>query len=145
MIFFKQNIFKTDYILIKQPLKTNNNKKTALTFNPLCSGKELIFQCRKGKRRWFSPWVRKISWRMKYPIQYSCLENFMVRGAWQATDGSIGLQRGAGQDWATECMCTHTYTHTHTHTHTLQQGQAVSYQWLFLLLGTNPWLHNLQL
>ena len=27
------------------------------------SGKELTFQCRRGKRLRFDPWVRKILWR----------------------------------------------------------------------------------
>ena len=44
------------------------------------------------------------------PVQYSCLENSMVRGAWQAI--VQGLQR-VGHDWETE----HTHTHTHIHTH----------------------------
>ena len=34
----------------------------------------------------FSPWVRKILWRRECnPLQYSCLENSMDRGGWQAT------------------------------------------------------------
>ena len=37
--------------------------------------------------------------RNGYPHQYSCLENFMARGAWCAT--SMGLQR-LGHDWATK-------------------------------------------
>ena len=40
------------------------------------------------KRRWgFDPWVRRIPWRGGHanPSQYSCLENPMDRGAWQAT------------------------------------------------------------
>ena len=41
------------------------------------------------------------------PIQYSCLENSMDRGAWQ------GTVHGVTELDAT----THTY-HTHTHTHT---------------------------
>ena len=32
----------------------------------------------------FDPWVGKIPWRRKYPLQYSCLENPMDRGAWWA-------------------------------------------------------------
>ena len=51
------------------------------------------------------------------PLQYSCLENPMDRGAWWA----MGLQR-VGQGWGREldttehaCACTHTDTHTHTH------------------------------
>ena len=38
------------------------------------------------------------------PLQYSCLENPMERGAWQVTQ-SIGLRR-VGQDWS-NLACTH--------------------------------------
>ena len=49
-------------------------------------GKESACQCRRSKRLRFYLWVRKISWsRNGNPLQYSCLENFMDRGAWQAT------------------------------------------------------------
>ena len=40
-----------------------------------------------------------------YPLQYSCLENSMDRGAWRAT--VHGLQR-VGHDWATDTFNTHT-------------------------------------
>ena len=47
------------------------------------SGKESA--CRR-RRCEFDPWVRKIPWRRKgNPLQYSCLENPMDRGAWQAS------------------------------------------------------------
>ena len=50
------------------------------------SGKEPTCQCRRLKRRGFYPWVRKIPWRRACnPLQYSCLENPMDRGAWQVT------------------------------------------------------------
>ena len=39
-----------------------------------------------------------------YPLEYSCLENSMDRGAWQA------IVHGATKSW------THLSTHTHTHT-----------------------------
>ena len=40
----------------------------------------------QGRRLRFSPWVGKIPWRRKWQvIQYSCLENPLDRGAWQAT------------------------------------------------------------
>ena len=45
-----------------------------------------------------------------YPLQYSCLENSMDRGAGGLQ--SIGLQR-VGHYWVTN-------THTHTHTHIRQ-------------------------
>ena len=43
---------------------------------------------------WVDPWVGKIPWRReRLPLQYSCLENSMGRGAWQAT------VHGATKSW----------------------------------------------
>ena len=42
------------------------------------------------------------------PLQYSCLENSMDRGAWQAT------VHGHVKSW-TQLSNFHTHTHTHTH------------------------------
>ena len=54
------------------------------------SGKELTHQCRGHKRREFNPWVGKIPWRREWlPLQYSCLENPMDRGEWQARACSV--------------------------------------------------------
>ena len=51
------------------------------------SGKESACQCR---RHGFDPWVGKIPWRRNgNPLQYSCLENPMDRGVWQATDHEV--------------------------------------------------------
>ena len=61
--------------------------------------KESTCQSRRNKRPRFNPWVRKILWSTKrilgsgkFPrvekgdaLQHSCLENYMDRGAWQAT------------------------------------------------------------
>ena len=44
------------------------------------------------------------------PLQYSCLENAMNRGAWWAT------VHGVAKSW-TWLSDSHTHTHTHTHTH----------------------------
>ena len=50
------------------------------------SGKEPACQCRRCKRCGYSSWVGKIPWRKHgNPLWYSCLENPMDRGAWQAT------------------------------------------------------------
>ena len=64
------------------------------------SGKQSACQC----RRWeFISWVGKIHFLPQYnPLQYSCLENPMDRGAW----------------WAA-----HTHTHTHTHTPDPRSGK----------------------
>ena len=44
------------------------------------------------------------------PLQYSCLENSMVRVAWQATVHEITKSQTQ--------LSAHTHTHTHTHTRT---------------------------
>ena len=42
----------------------------------------ICLQCRRHR---FNSWVRKIPWRRhSNPLQYSCLENSMDRGAWRA-------------------------------------------------------------
>ena len=49
------------------------------------------------------------------PLQYSCLENSMDRGA----SGVASMwQRRVRNEWVTEHACTHTHMHAHTHTHT---------------------------
>ena len=47
------------------------------------------------------------------PLQYSCLENPIDRGAWQATYGTWGHKESD----MTEQFHIHTHTHTHTHTY----------------------------
>ena len=47
------------------------------------------------------------------PLQHSCLENPMDRGAWQAT-----VHRTAQNRTRLKRLSTHTHTHTHTHMHT---------------------------
>ena len=50
------------------------------------SDKESTCQCRRIKRRSFNPWVgRSPGGGHGNPLQYSCLENPMDRGAWWAT------------------------------------------------------------
>ena len=50
------------------------------------SAKKSACQCRRRKRCVFNPWVRRCP-RVGNgsPLQYSCLENRMDRGAWLAT------------------------------------------------------------
>ena len=50
-----------------------------------------------------------------YPLQYSCLENSMDRGAWWATVHGVAKS----QTWLKTNTHTHIHTHTHTHTHKL--------------------------
>ena len=70
------------------------------------AGEEPACQCRRPR---FNPWVGKISLTRKW--QYSCLENSIDRGAWQATVHGINKS----QTW----LSSHTRVRTHTHTHTL--------------------------
>ena len=49
------------------------------------SGKNHTCQCRRRKRLWFDPWIKKIpGGGHGNPLQYSCLENSMDRGAQRA-------------------------------------------------------------
>ena len=60
------------------PLLVNLKKEKG--FPGGTSGKEPACQRRRLKRRRFDPWVGNGN-----PLQYSCLENSMDRGAWRAT------------------------------------------------------------
>ena len=60
---------------------------------PWGSGKESTYLC---SRCGFDPWVRKIPRRGNgNPLQYSCLENPMDRGAWRATVHGVTRVRHA--------------------------------------------------
>ena len=62
-------------------------------------GQEPACQCRRCKRQEFAPWVGEIPWRRHgNPLQYSCLENSMDRGAWWAIVHGIAKSR----TWLTE-------------------------------------------
>ena len=68
-------------------------------------GKEPACQCRRHKRGEFNPGSgRSPGGGNSNPLQYSCLENRMDRGAWRAISMGSHLRARA---------------HTHTHTHTL--------------------------
>ena len=59
-----------------------------------CHGKQSTCQCRRHKKCRFDPWVRKTPWSRKWqPTPYSCLENPMDRGAWQA------IVHGIAKSW----------------------------------------------
>ena len=52
------------------------------------------------------------------PLQYSCLENTMDRGVWQAT--VHGVVKSQTQ------LFVHARERTHTHTHTLEETSEIS-------------------
>ena len=66
-------------LMITLYFRTSNGLSTWL------SGRESTCQCRRHRRCGFNPWVRRIPWRQKSSLQYSCLENPKERGNWQAT------------------------------------------------------------
>ena len=71
------------------------------------SRKESTCQSRRYNRCGFDPWVEKIPGvRTGNPHQYSCLENSMGRGAWQAKVHGVAVRN----DWV------HMSRHAHTHT-----------------------------
>ena len=80
------------------------------------SGKESTCQCRRQGRR-----IRSLgrvdplgSSGNGNPLQFSCLENPMDRGAWWTTVHGTAKSLTQLSDWAH--MCVHTHTHTHTRT-----------------------------
>ena len=73
------------------------------------SNKESACQCKRCRRTWFDPWVGRFPGVGNgNPLQYSCLENSMDRGAWQA------IVHGAAKSWTQlrARACTHAHTHT---------------------------------
>ena len=60
-------------------------KKAQVSKQPFgASGKESPANCRRIERCEFDPWVRKIPGEGHVnPLQCSCLENSLHRGAWQ--------------------------------------------------------------
>ena len=71
------------------PRGSHRNHNTGFfprAFSRWRGGKESVCQCRRYKRHKFEPWIRKILVvRNGNPLQYSCLENPIDRGAWRAT------------------------------------------------------------
>ena len=81
--------------------KLNRNQSPDLGFPGGTSAKEPACQCRRHKRREFDPWVGKIPWRWAWqPTPYSCLENPMDRGPWQATVHGVAESRTQLSDLA---------------------------------------------
>ena len=75
------------------------------------SGKESTCQCRRCR---FDPWVGKMPLKeMAKPLEYSCPENSMDRGAWRAT--VHGATKSLMQ-LSTHPTHVHTYPDTGTHT-----------------------------
>ena len=71
---------------LNQNLKFGNHWSHHWGFPGGTGGKEPTCQCRRHKRHRFHPWVGKIpGGGHGNPLQYSCLDNPMDRGAWRAT------------------------------------------------------------
>ena len=66
----------------------HESRSMASAFSPVNPN---YFQAARSHRRsGFDPWVRNIPWRRKCnPLQHSCLENPMERGAWLAIVQSV--------------------------------------------------------
>ena len=62
------------------------------------SDKEPGCQCRRCKRCGFNPWGRSSGEGNSNPLQYSCLQNSMDRGAWRATVHRVAKSR-TGLKW----------------------------------------------
>ena len=63
-------------------------------FPGVASGKRPPCQCRRLKRRWFNPGLRRPPGEGNgYPLQYTCLENPMDREAWWAAVPGVTKSR----------------------------------------------------
>ena len=83
-----------------------------------CNCKEFTCQNRRHIRHGFGPWVEKFLWEGNgNPLQYSCLENSMDRGAC----------------WATVHGITQSWTRMSTHTHT-----CIMYNLIFKMYHVSP-------
>ena len=81
------------------------------------SGKKPAYQCRRCKRCRFNPWFEKIlAEGHGHPLQYSCLENPMDRGAWKALVNGV-----AELDMTEEAAHLHMYIYKH------HSGQDIKY------------------
>ena len=70
---------------LAQDLTHCKNSVNCWGFQGGTSGKESACQRRRHERHGLDPWAGKIPWRGNgNPLQYSCLESPMDRGAWQA-------------------------------------------------------------
>ena len=58
------------------------------------------------------------------PLQYSCLEDSMDRGVWQATVYGFAKNGTQPSMHVGTRTRTHTHTHAHTHTHFTHTGQS---------------------
>ena len=81
------------------------------------SGKKPAYQCRRCKRCRFNPWFEKIPAEGHgHPLQYSCLENPMDRGAWKALVNGVA-----------ELDMTEEATHLHMYIYKHHSGQDIKY------------------
>ena len=68
------------------------------------SGKEFTFQCRRGRKCGFDPWVGKITWRRQWQPTPVFLPGESHGQRKPNGLQSVGSQR-VRHDWATECAC----------------------------------------
>ena len=77
---------------VQANLLSHYSESQLVTRLPRSSGKESAHQCRRCRRPGFNLWVRRSPGEGNgHPLQYSCLENFMGRGAWWASPCSPKL------------------------------------------------------
>ena len=113
------------------------------------------WQCRRWRKRWFSPWVGKIPWRRKWQLTLLFLlgkshgqRSLVGYGPWDLKE----LDRA-------KRLSTHTHTHTHTHARTHVPSKHLwknvriillfSFYWSIITLqrvdfcGTSKWISQM--
>ena len=110
--------------IIWKKIAQKNNRFVNMTGSVLsnwCINKEFIWQCKTHRRCRFHPWVGRSPGVVNgNPLQYSCLENPVERGAWWATVHEVTKSRTQLSNW----------TRTHIRTTLSPELELFFIQWL---------------
>ena len=107
------------------------------------NGKESTCPCRRRRRCGFDPGVGKILWSRKWqPLQYSCLENSIDRGALRVTVHGVTKSQTQLSNWAHVCTQVRVWVLTHTHTHTQWHSGLIKDTWGSFLSLHPLWGHR---
>ena len=103
-------------------------------------GKGPAGQCRRCKRREFSPWIWRIPQRRKrHPTIVFLVENPMDRGTWWATVHGVAKSRTQLKQLSMHTLCSHMEIYGCT------VCKVLSYKSIHHILTVRPWVGKLNL